>query len=153
MTLAWDSWPVVHQATVYGKPKGQPRARARALPNGRAQVYDPGTAEGWKLAVMGAFRPVGAPELEMVMGACVVDLAFFMPRPKRLCRKKDPAGVVPHTSTPDLDNLAKATLDAMVSVGLLMDDALVVGGRWTKVYHAKDGSPGAAIIVYAEGEE
>ena len=41
-----------------------------------------------------------------------VTIEFYLPRPKRLYRRKDPVGRIPHRTKPDLDNLLKQILDS-----------------------------------------
>lgn len=133
---------------VDGIPKAQPRPRAFARRMGSkfvARVFDAGTAEGWKSSVVAAareLRPVAPLEtpLEVAIG-------FFLPRPKSKCRRADPDGPVPCTSKPDCDNLAKAVLDALMQDGWCRDDSQVVRLVVEKNWHAKDGRPGALIVV------
>ncbi len=134
---------------VPGRPKAQPRTRATAR-NGRAFVYDPGTADDWKSLVMLALRSQSG---RFSSGEPVkVFLQFFMPRPKRLCRAKDPAGPIPHTAKPDADNLAKAVMDAASVCGVWGDDRQVAGLYIEKYYTSKKGDDGMRIqIATAEG--
>ena len=92
---------------VDGTPRGQPRPKA-FVRNGHASVYDPGTAGEWKARIAEAGRPHRpAAPLECALS---VRMDFAMPRPKRL-----KAGRVEFcTSRPDVDNLAKAALEASV---------------------------------------
>ena len=62
---------------VPGIPKGQPRPRAFAF-HGKARVFDPGTAEGWKASVALAARDELPPA--PLEGALSVSLRFYMPR-------------------------------------------------------------------------
>lgn len=132
-----------------GIPKGQPRPRAFAridsVGRAKARVYDPGTAEAWKSAVVVA--GASARPKQPIEGPVSVVMYFMMPRPKRLYRKKDPAWGIPCPSKPDWDNLAKGTLDAMTADGWWRDDAQIVDARVSKNYHEKDGAPGAMITV------
>ena len=101
-----------HTFKVTGLPKGQPRVKAFRRGN-HAGVYDPGTADGWKLLVREAAY-IARPS-EPLTGPVTMKLAFTFPRPKSHFLK---AGLRPnaptlHTSKPDADNLAKAVLDAM----------------------------------------
>ena len=117
-----------------GLPKAQPRPRAFSR-NGRAAVYDPGTAEGWKGAVA-----VAAKELEglALQNALSVTLTFFMPRPKYHFKSngivKASSPVFMHDIKPDADNLAKAVLDALTAVRVWKDDdqvcELIVRKYW-----------------------
>ena len=133
---------------VRGLPKPQPRPRAFAKKVGKkilVRAYDKGTAEAWKQDVVTAgrqHRPT-----EPLNGSVSVRVKFLMPRPKRLMRKKDDDGPIWATGKPDVDNLAKAVLDAMTLDGWWGDDAQVVDLRVSKCYHAKAGVPGANVSV------
>ena len=131
---------------VLGEPKAQPRAKA--FNRGKhAGVYDPGTANGWKaLVAKAAMDHPDFPKVPLTGPICV-DIAWFLPRPKRLCRKCDPSGPVCCTSKPDRDNLDKAILDVLTQIRLWEDDAQVCQGTLTKWYHAKGGRTGATITV------
>lgn len=116
-----------------GLPKGQPRPRAFAR-NGRANVYDPGTAEGWKSDIAVAAKPHLGEKFE---GALKVTLRFAMPRPKSHYRKDGTSRPgIPEffTKKPDADNLAKAVLDALTQLGAWHDDAQVVVLQISKRY-------------------
>lgn len=118
---------------VAGEPKGQPRPRA-FVRGGKARVYDPGTAEGWKGQVaLGAKDHLPARPIET---AIVVLLWFEMPRPQGHYGRRGlkPAAPTHHLARPDVDNLAKAVLDALVGIGFLRDDRLVCSLRVTKRY-------------------
>lgn len=132
---------------VNGEPKamGRPRAFARG---GHARVYNPATAEGWKSAVAAAAHahlPV-----EPLEGPLRIDIDFHLPRPKRLCRRRDPEGPIPHDAKPDRDNLDKAVLDALKTIGMFRDDAQVCDGRLRKFYHARHDTPHAEITLTKE---
>ena len=129
---------------VRGTPKAQPRAKA-TMRGKHASVYDPGTAEGWKNCVVRDARPY-RPD-EPIEQPVSLSLVFLMPRPKRLMRKRDPRGVLPHASKPDRDNLEKAVLDALTQDGWFRDDCQVCGGSVEKLYHDKAGVPGCYIMV------
>jgi Holliday junction resolvase RusA-like endonuclease len=130
---------------VRGIPKAQPRPKAYVR-TGRASVYDPGTADSWKHCVVIAGSTVrpAVPIPSDVRVFLLVDL----PRPKRLLRKMDPEGAVPCPCKPDIDNLAKSTLDAMTDDGWWVDDAQITDLRVVKRYHGKSGHPGATITVW-----
>lgn len=132
------------EAHVIGEPKGQPRPKAYRRGN-RAAVYDPGTANGWKLAVAGALRDL-LPD-EPYAGPVAVSAKFILPRPKRLMRKKDPEGELLHTSKPDSDNLLKAVMDVCSDIQLWRDDTQVVDVFVQKRYAAKNGRPGMHLII------
>ena len=66
-----------------------------------------------------------------------IELTFIYQRPKSLFRKKDPAERIFKPTKPDIDNLAKAVLDALQDAKILKDDSQVVGLTATKWYGAK----------------
>ena len=127
---------------VAGEPKGQPRPRAFAR-HGRARVYDPGTAEGWKgqVALAAKDHLPAAP----IRTPAALWLRFHLPRPKAHFGRGGlkPTAPRPHTAKPDADNLAKAVLDALVAMGCLHDDRLVWSLRITKCYAA--ATPGCQV--------
>ena len=131
---------------VHGEPKGQPRPRAFAF-HGKARVYDPGTAEHWKSQIALAF-----PNVILKHGGPVrVDLVFYMPRPKHHYTKasvlKESAPIA-YAKKPDADNLAKAVLDAMTTMGVWDDDAQVAVLNIQKWYSAEpNGRRGCFITV------
>lgn len=136
--------------TVRGEPKAQPRPRAFARKMGDkyvARVFEAGTAEAWKSAVVAAgeaHRPSSPLECPLK-----VSITFRLKRPKRLMRKRDEDGEILSVSKPDLDNLAKAVWDALTQDGWMRDDAQIVRSEMVKKYHAKDGAPGATVTVEA----
>lgn len=134
----------VLQFYVVGHPKAQPRVKAFRRGN-HAGVYDPGTADGWKLLVGAAARTNW--NRVQFMGPLRLVLGFFMPRPKsHLNRHGDVKPTAPswHESKPDLDNMAKAVMDAMTQLGIWRDDSQVVQLEISKVYGAR---PGAIVIL------
>ena len=133
---------------VIGIPKGQPRARAFVRRGCKhAGVYDPGTADDWKSCVYLAARqallsagfagwPAGVP--------LMLSVTYRLPRPKRLGKRT----MVPHTGKPDLDNLIKATKDALSQAGVWHDDSQVACYRFAfKHYADRDDSTGASIAI------
>lgn len=139
---------------ISGEPKAQPRPRAFAKKFGAtysARIYDPGTAEGWK-GLIAYWAKQHTPETPMD-GPVRVDVDFFFPRPARLMRKKDPEGPIRHTAKPDRDNLDKALLDTLTQLGFWRDDAQVCDGAPRKWYVAKDGTPGARIVIEELNED
>ena len=140
---------------VHGIPKAQqrPRAFARVVGGGKAvaRVYDAGTAEAWK----GDVIRCGAPHrpLSPLEQPLEIAITFFLPRPKRLLRKRDPDGPIWHTNAPDGDNLYKAVTDALKTDGWFRDDSQIVRHTVCKLYASKMGSPGARIEIRDVGGE
>ena len=108
-------------------------------------MYNPITANGWKDAIaIAASRhmpdsPSGS-NFKMFID-------ILLPRPKRLCRKRDDPGEILAPVKPDLDNVLKGAMDALTAIGLWQDDAQVVICAATKWYHAMNDSPGARVTI------
>ena len=129
---------------VDGTPKGQPRPKAFSR-GGRAAVYDPATAEGWKGCVVlagKAKRPESPIEKPLTL-----TINFYMPRPKSLEGKKHFPGTIPCTKKPDADNLAKAVMDCLTEDGWWKDDSQVFRLVVEKHICAKGERPGAWIEI------
>jgi Holliday junction resolvase RusA-like endonuclease len=125
----------VFSKTIFGIPKAQPRARAFAR-NGKARMYDPGTAEAWKGEIASQTKVLHGENLQ---GCIQVVMYFFMSRPKShfLTNGKDLKPASPKryfTKKPDADNLAKAVLDALTALNVWGDDSQVVILEITKAW-------------------
>jgi Holliday junction resolvase RusA-like endonuclease len=72
-------------------------------------------------------------------GAVRVSWIAFFPRPKSLCRKKDPDGPIRHKKKPDRDNLDKTILDALTGVICKDDSQVCSTGFMEMFYCAKPG--------------
>lgn len=121
---------------IEGEPKAQPRVKA-FMRGKHAGVYTPKSADAWKAQVRMAW---GA--REPLVGPVRLQLTFRMPRPKRL---KASEVRVPHTATPDWDNLGKAVCDALTDAGAWIDDACVYCSSVVKRY-ADPGQPTGVMI-------
>lgn len=138
---------------VSGEPKGQPRPRAFARKFGdkwQARVYDAKTAEGWKSQIAIAWRenqPVGFVKYE---GPVCLTINFNLPRPKSHFLKSGLRTDAPTfcCKKPDVDNFAKAVMDAMTQLGIWNDDCQVCTLRVSKVFAS--GAPGARIEIHEE---
>jgi len=134
-----------------GLPKAQPRPRATSFRSKdgrrRTRVYDAGSADAWKAEVVAAGRP-HRPR-QPLAGPLTVHLTFYLPRPGRLQRRKDPDGPIPHDVKPDKDNLEKAVLDALTGDSWWNDDCQVFAGHTEKYYAAKADDPGCLVEVIA----
>ena len=125
-------------------PKAQPRARARAVGAGKhayARVYPVKSGEEYKatVATLAAQHRPPAP----VTGPVSLGLTFWLPRPKSHPAWKSEAGTA-HTSKPDIDNLAKAIMDALKQGGYYRDDSQVVAETLFKTY-ARGHPPGVEV--------
>lgn len=70
-------------------------------------------------------------------------------RPQRLCRKKDPSGMIWRTTKPDADNVLKLVCDAITKSGVIKDDAQICSARACSCYSDK-GEPGFMWISIRE---
>lgn len=133
-----------------GIPKPQPRTQAfaRKTKTGGAvaRVFTPGTAEAWKGEVVLAGRFL-RPKTPIDDVPIAVEIDLEVPRPKRLCRKKDDPGPLPATTLGDVDNYAKAVLDALTHDGWWTDDKLVTDLHVRKSFHAIGDRPGAWVCL------
>lgn len=127
-----------------GTPKAQPRVKAYVRGK-RAGVYTPDTANEWK-KIVGLSAKMGTQKFE---GPISVTMDFFMPRPKTV--KKG----IWHAQKPDIDNMAKAVLDALTDAGVLADDCIVVTLRLSKRWQIDD-KVGCSVeiedVAEAQGE-
>jgi Holliday junction resolvase RusA-like endonuclease len=143
---------------IKGDPKGQPRPRAFARRMGArfvARMYDSDAADVWKAAVDAQLVEIARiHSLEPFAGRCSVVLQFYFARPKSHLRTNGEArdsAPGPHTSKPDLDNLAKLVLDRITRNGRFWgDDAQVdilsIGKEW-----AKPGEGGGVLVTIRRG--
>lgn len=141
------TWRTIASFTVLGDPKPQPRPRAFARGK-HARVYDPATAEGWKSAVALAAREHLPPE--PLQGPVRLDAIFRFRRPKKhYIANKPERGLrvdAPqyHTGLYDADNLIKAVMDTLTTIGMWADDGQVCECAITKIYSEQ---PGAEICL------
>lgn len=135
-----------------GEPKGQPRPRAFSR-GGKAAVYDPATAEGWKSCVATALKDFEGRGLD---AALMLALTFHMPRPKgHFSASKSRLGQLLaafvgtlFTKKPDADNLAKAVMDALTAIGVWRDDDQITDLIVRKRYTAPGTAAGCRIQIY-----
>ena len=131
-----------------GLPKAQPRAKARAF-GGFAQVYNPKTADDWKMIVRNEATKTWVSNIPWE-GPLRIDLTFYFPRPKAHFRSNGelkPNAPRWHTTKPDRDNSDKAVLDALTNLGIWGDDKQVCDGRIQKLYANAPGLPGCFIRI------
>ena len=115
---------------IEGTPRPQPRPR---FVGGRVVSTADANAKRWKDLVMKAGKMAADAHGVIASPAVAVVMRFDMPTPKA-----DRHGL-PHTFRPDADNLAKLALDAVMSAGLLKDDAAVSTLVVTKTWAGKGG--------------
>lgn len=119
--------------TLYGEPVAQGRPRGVRLGGHRILFYDPPAARHWKKEAAlllrserhrqwGAWRPPAD-------SLWSLEANFYLRRPRAHYRAN--GALKPHAQhfcarRPDLDNLAKTLLDALVQAGIFEDDSRVV---------------------------
>lgn len=127
---------------VYGvaRPKGSTRAFMRPGMKFPIVTSDNKSVKGWEESVRAAIQQHAAGIF--FHGPVTVSIAFNLPKPKSMSKK-----VTEHTKKPDVDKLARGSLDAMKGV-LWNDDSQVVSLYVTKQYAA--GQPNAFIEVIGD---
>lgn len=127
-------------------PVPQPRARAVAF-KGHARMYEAPKSHAvhaFKASVREAANRVynGAP----LRGNLEVSILFVLPRPQAMVWKSRPMPRAPHTKKPDLDNLCKSPVDALLG-RLWADDAIISTLHATKCIASGDEQPHVEIEV------
>lgn len=111
-----------------------PKARARTVAQGgRVHSYTPEATKAWEQAVQWAAKP-HRPESPLTCPLAVA-MVFYLPRPQR-CKRQYPS------VRPDIDNYAKAILDALNGV-MWADDGQIVQLTASKSY----GDPRVEIEI------
>ena len=129
--------------TIYGKPAAQARPRfanGRSYRAGRSVQWEANAAQALAQAYAASYgAPTGRKE-----PLSVTVLAVF-PRPSRLVWKRRAMVRLPHTTKPDLDNIAKSVLDALTLSGIIGDDSVVHQLHLAKCIGAGDEVPRVEI--------
>ena len=138
---------------VEGNPRPQPRPRAFKTARGLVRMYDSASAEAWKgqIALAARLERPAAP----LEGPISLNLSFRLSRPrghfgtgKNQDYLKQSAPIWP-VSKPDLDNLVKAVMDCLTTLGFWRDDDQVVQISAVKEY-ANELRPGVTITILRE---
>lgn len=124
--------------TVPAAPRG--KGRPRVTRGGRHSYTPDATAAFESVVALAAAGAMGS----RWEGPVFVTIWAVFPRPKRLRRKADPAGLVKHPVKPDADNVAKAVLDGLAA---WFDDAQVTDLTVRKRYAELDGAPRVEVEV------
>jgi len=137
------------QAFIYGHPKPQPRPRAFAR-GGRAGIYNPNNADEWKAQVAHGLVRYANRDLR---NPFFLRLDFYMPRPKSHYRTGKYEGILKetapfqHISTPDIDNLTKAVMDAITVRNIWKDDSQVMSVHACKSWSESPDMAGVDITI------
>ena len=109
--------------------------------NNKPIFFKAKSAEGYQKTIRALAIPYRPSE--PLTGPLIVDFTLILPRPGRLNRKCDFAGLIPCDARPDRDNLQKGTQDALADFWI--DDGQIFSGETSKYYAEKGGDP--RIIV------
>lgn len=108
------------------------------------RIYNPSTADDWKVRVAAhAHAAIAKP----MQGSVRVAMWFEMRRPashRTAAGAVRPTAPTSHQQKPDVDNLAKAVLDALNGIAFADDSQvgeLIVGKRWA------DGEPRCILTL------
>ncbi len=139
-----------------GIPAPQPRPRGRVLKKHSGQytvaMYTPSSAKPWRAAVKKAFIETSCTKI--IATPVHLQIIFWFHRPDNHWGTGKNAGILKHRfadpcviKKPDLDNLLKSTIDAMVEAGVMKDDNLVCSIECCKRF-SNSHTPGATINAY-----
>lgn len=138
--------------TVLGEPCGQPRhrtTRAGHIYTPAGTKRDPKKFSRWREAIAAGVA------IEMrkcgvsfpVSGPVSVSWSAIFQRPKRMQSKRFPAGLIPHTIKPDMDNIDKLICDAITRAGLWRDDCQRQLSNCDKCWSGDWITPGVRIVI------
>ena len=135
--------------TVAGTPVGASRPRV-----GRRGVYSPDAHIAWEEAAR-QLAAYGWRGLSPYDGLVAVEVVAHHHRPQRLCRRRDPREAIRASAKPDLDNVCKLVLDALVKAGVLVDDtrvAVLHAERWYTPIddHGTPTAPERVVVTVME---
>ena len=134
--------------TAFAAPKGQPRARATTW-GGKPRMWTPSAADEFKSAVAKSAQESVPAEMQPIDGAWSLAVVFYLPRPKRLGKRNDSP---PCIAKPDIDNLVKAAVDAIVAAGVARDDAPLWTLHARKLYCEYGDTPRAEFQLSIEDD-
>lgn len=109
--------------------------------------------EPWRKAVQAAAEHAIADTRDTypLLGPLSLHIACQMPRPKNHYRANghinDRFADTQHITYPDIDKLARSTMDALKKAGVMKDDAQVVDLHVLKLYVGFEQTPGASVMV------
>jgi len=142
------TWADPVRITIPGQPipKGRPRVAVRGR---RAVAYTPARTKTYEARVAWAVANVTRSELLAPAGVPVrFDALVVFGRPQRLQAKRHPAGLIPHTCRPDLDNVVKALMDGVGAAGYWADDSQVTCLRADAAYAERGQDPRVEITLW-----
>lgn len=126
------------QFTVYGTPVGKGRPKFSTF-NGHATAYTPAKTVNYENLVKLSYQQQCGGKMYEKDIALAIDIMAFFPIPKSVSKKKAAqmlSGFIKPTKRPDLDNVAKAVLDALNKIAFY-DDSQIIALSMSKFYSDK----------------
>ena len=148
---------VILSVSIPGQPvgKGRPRASIRGFgtPKAHIAMHTPQKTATWEASAAWALRgewrgqpPIDRP-VAVTVWAVGVRPKSEIPSARKLATAPELAGRLWRPTKPDVDNVIKAALDALVNAGVLRDDVLVVDVRGLSLWASLTEGPSVAIEV------
>ena len=130
------------QIIIPGAPMAQPRPRATTI-NGSARVYQPKTARDSKATIQSHASEwlEQNPSWIRLEGPVAVRITAVYPCPTSKHRKRNPVKAKFKDNGPDVDNVAKHYMDALLASGMLCDDDRQVASLQVIKIQAAQGEP------------
>lgn len=128
---------------VPGEPKAQGRPRFARMGN-FVRAYDPKVSGDFKSRIAFFAKESGVISTDE---AVTLQIDVYVKRPKARCRKSDSTIRLPCSKRPDVDNYAKAVMDALTGIAW-KDDGQIQELTVRKYYHEIGLSPRTEISVY-----
>lgn len=140
----WPDFVSVIEITIPLEPVAKGRARVTTI-GGFARAYTPAkTAKAERTVAAYVAAEMARQKIGRLSGALCVGIYALFTMPKTRHRKRKPILGHPHTTTPDIDNVAKLYLDACN--GVLWDDDASICRLWVSKYVRDQGQPGFVVI-------
>lgn len=141
------------RGTIHQPPIGKGRAKAASVA-GRIRIYTPTVTANWeKSAAQELSWQFGGHE--PMSGAIGCEISAYFARTAELGRTgKTPSGYkygierIPHTGTPDLDNIIKSTLDALQKARCIDDDKRICQQTASKWFVAIGEQPRVEVRIW-----
>jgi Holliday junction resolvase RusA-like endonuclease len=152
------------RATIPGKPVGAGRPRVVRGHDGKSHTYMPDTSTAWEAAAVYVLRREWGGR-EPLRGAIAVGIEAVFARPKGLLPRAHGGTMtramlldldelwggyiqrLPCGNKPDVDNVAKLAMDALVKAGVVLDDCAVVELHCRKAWAAIGEQPCLEVVV------
>jgi Holliday junction resolvase RusA-like endonuclease len=116
---------------IFGVINGVPQPQQQRRMSGSGNYYDPSQAKkAIAVGILRANRIAANDHSGPLVGALIVEVSFIFP-----AVHQHQIGL-PHTGTPDIDNLQKFLFDAMAHAGFFANDSFIYKVKAMKTYSA-----------------